>query len=173
MVDKLMNKFGFGSANIRGVYFDEQNRLHLNSIRKAYAEAAANLADQNRKSEAINVLNKADQNILNENHPYAMVSKNNQHNYFTFTFLEASYKAGHTQLADRISKALHKDFTQQLAYYQSLPEGKQEAMRAEIQGAQQLSQMLDMMDAQYKGSTIAPNAEQSPVLRSNTDSANK
>ena len=55
--------------------------------------------DQNRKAEAINVLNKADQNILNENHPYAMVSKNNQHNYFTFKFLEASYKAGDKELA--------------------------------------------------------------------------
>lgn len=170
MVDKLMNKFGFGSANIKGVYFDEQNRLHLNSIRMAYAEAAASLADQNRKGEALKVLDKADKNILNENHPYAMVSKNNQHNYFTFKFLEASYKAGAKDLADKVSKALHKDFAQQISYYNSLPEGKQEAMKAEIQGAVQLQQMLDMMDAQYKGSTLMPNMEQSPVLKSNSDS---
>ncbi|MEJ7769080.1 MAG: DUF2723 domain-containing protein [Chitinophagaceae bacterium] len=173
MVDKLMNKFGFGSANIKGVYFDEQNRLHLNSIRMAYAEAAASLADQNRKEEAVKVLNKADKNILNENHPYAMVSKNNQHNYFTFKFLEASYKAGAKDMADRISKALHKDFAQQASYYNSLPERKQEAMKQEIQGAVQLQQMLDMMDSQYKGSILLPNAEQSPVLRSGSDSGRK
>lgn len=170
MVDKLMTKFGFASANIKGVYFDEQNRLHLNSIRMAYAEAAASLADQNRKGEALQVLDKADKNILNENHPYAMVSKNNQHNYFTFKFLEASYKAGAKDLADRVSKALHKDFAQQISYYNALPDGKQEAMKSEIQGAVQLQQMLDMMDAQYKGSTLMPNAEQSPVIKSNSDS---
>lgn len=169
MVDKLMNKFGFGSANIRGVYFDEQNRLHLNSIRMAFAEAGANLADQNRKEEAKKVLQKADKNILNENHPYALVSKNNQHNYFTFKFLEASYKAGDRELADRISRALNKDFNQQITYYNSLSEGKQEAMRTEIQGAQQLLQMLQMMDAEYKGSTIIPNVEQPGVIQNLPD----
>jgi len=173
MVDKLMNKFGFGSANIRGVYFDEQNRLHLNSIRMAFAEAAASLADQNRKTEAKNVLQKADKNILNENHPYALVSKNNQHNYFTFKFLEASYKAGDRELADRISRALNKDFNQQIAYYNSLSEGKQEAMRTEIQGAQQLLQMLQMMEAEYKGSTITPNVEQPGVIQNLPDTGRK
>lgn len=169
-VDKLMKKFGFGGANIKGVYFDEQNRLHLNSIRMAYAETAASLADQNRKVEALQVLDRADKNILNENHPYAMVSKNNQHNYFTFKFLEASYKAGARDLADRISKALHKDFAQQISYYNSLPDGKQEAMKSEIQGAVQLQQMLDMMDEQYKASTLTPNIERSPVIKNSRDS---
>ncbi len=151
MVDKLMNKFGFGGANKKGVYFDEQNRLHLNTIRMAFAEAASSAADINRKDQAQALLEKADKNILDENHPYAMVSKNNQHNYFTFKFLEAAYKAGSTALADKVSKALHKDFSQQLYYYNSLSEGKQEAMRQEIQTTQQLQQMLDMMDSQYKG----------------------
>ncbi len=174
MVDKLMNKFSFGSANIKGVYFDEQNRLHLNSIRMAFAEAAANLADQNRKAEAKNVLQKADKNILNENHPYALVSKNNQHNYFTFKFLEASYKAGDMEMAGRISRALNKDFNQQITYYNSLSEGKQEAMRTEMQGAQQLLQMLQMMDAEYKGgATITPTLEQSGVIQNLPDTGRR
>jgi hypothetical protein len=49
MYKNLMNKFHFGGANIGGVYFDEENRRHLLSIRAAYGEAAGNLADQNRK----------------------------------------------------------------------------------------------------------------------------
>ncbi len=173
MVDKLMNKFGFGGANIKGVYFDEQNRLHLNSIRMAYAEAAANLADNNRKEDAIKLLNKADKGILNENHPYAMVSRNNQHNYFTFKFLEAAYKANDMELANRVSAALHKDFNQQMAYYSSLPDYRQETLKSEIQGAQQLSQMLSMMDAQYKGSQLNPGSEQSPVIRNAPDTGGK
>ena len=173
MVDKLMNKFGFGGANVKGVYFDEQNRLHLNSIRMAYAEAAANLADNNRKEDAKKMLDKADKGILNENHPYAMVSRNNQHNYFTFKFLEACYKANYTDMANRVSSALHKDFNQQVSYYNSLPEGKQEAMRSEIQGAQQLMQMLSMMDAQYKGGQLTPGSEQSPIIRNAPDTGKK
>jgi hypothetical protein len=169
MVDKLMNKFGFGSANIKGVYFDEQNRLHLNSIRLAYAEAASSLAEQNRKGEARQVLAKADKNILAENHPYAIVSRNNQHNYFTLRFLEAAYKAEDRQLADKVSKSLHKDMNQQLAYFNGLPESKQEAMRTEIQQANYVKQVLDMIDAQYKGSTLSPNMEQSPVIQSQPD----
>ncbi|MDX1938101.1 MAG: DUF2723 domain-containing protein [Flavihumibacter sp.] len=164
MVDKLMNKFSFGSANVKGVYFDEQNRLHLNSIRSAYADAAAALADDSRKDEAIKVLNKVDQNILEESNPYAMVSTQNRHNYINMQFLEACYKAGHEKLAAKVSAALHKDFDQQIKYYSQLPEHYQESMGNDIQGAQQLKQMLDMMEAQYKKSSLKPNPESGQLL---------
>lgn len=165
MVDKLRNKFGFGSADIPGVYFDEENRRHLNSIRAAYSDAAGSLADQNRKDEAKQILDLADKGILEENMPYAMVSRSNQHNYYSFRFLEAAYKAGHTALADKVSKALHKDFEQQLKYYAGLPERKQETMRSEIGGAQQLLQMLQMLDDNYKkNSPIQPSIESGGVI---------
>ncbi|ULQ53813.1 glycosyltransferase family 117 protein [Flavihumibacter fluvii] len=174
MVDKLRTKFGFGSADIKGVYFDEQNRLHLNSIRAAYADGAASLADLNRKDEAKQLLDMADKGILEVNMPYAMVSKNNQHNYFNFKFLEAAYKAGHKDLADRVSKELHKDFEQQIKYYSQLPERKQEAMRSEISGTQQLMQMLDMLDKNYKGgSIIQPSPESLSPVQEPADSGKK
>lgn len=157
VVDKLMKKFAFGGADKKGVYFDEQNRLHLNNIRSAFAEGAASLAEEGDKDGARKLLDKADKGILEENNPYAMVSHNNQHNYFTFRFLEACFKANYTQLADHVSKALHKDFEQQMAYYNQLPDSKQESMRSEIQGTQQLMQMLSMMEAQYKGSSTLQN----------------
>lgn len=160
MVDKLRNKFAFGSADIAGVYFDEENRRHLNSIRAAYSDAAGALADANRKDDAKQMLDLADKGILESNFPYAMVSRSNQHNYFSFRFLEAAYKAGHTALADKVSKALHKDFEQQLKYYAQLPDRKQESMRNEIAGAQQLLQMLQMLENNYKsGSTVNPSIE--------------
>lgn len=173
MVDKLMNKFGFASANIKGVYFDETNRLHLNTIRMAYAEAAANVADQGNKELAKQILDKANKGILEENMPYAMVSKNNQHNYFSFKFLEACYKAGYKELADHVSKALHKDFEQQMSYYKQLSDSRQDAMKQEIMGAQQLMQMLSMMDAQYKGNTPNLNPELPGIISNSPDSGNK
>lgn len=173
MVDKLLKKFSFGSANLKGVYFDEQNRLHLNTIRMAYADAAANLADLNRKDEAKKVLRKADEGILTENHPYAMVSKNNQHNYMSFKFLEAAYKAGDRELSDRVFKSLQKDFEQQIRYYDQLSDSKKESMGQEIQGAQQLLQMLNMMQQQYQQSTLLPNSEGSPQILKSPGDTNK
>jgi ribosomal protein S17E len=172
MVDKLKTKFGFGSADISGVYFDEENRRHLNTIRAAYADGAGALADANRKDEAKQLLDMADKGILQENMPYAMPSRSNQHNYFTFRFLEAAYKAGHTALADKVSKALHKDFDQQLKYYAQLPDRKQESMRNEIAGAQQLVQMLQMLENNYKqGSTVQPSIESGGVIGQPQDSS--
>ncbi len=173
VVDKLLHKFGFGSANINGVYFDEQNRLHLNTIRSAYADGAASLADDGRKDEAKKLLDMANKGILEENMPYALVSSRNQHNYFSFRFLEACYKAGYKELADHVSKALHKDFEQQMKYYQLLPDSKQDGMRTEIQGAQQLQQMLTMLDQQYKGGSSVTNPELDQIIKNNIDSGIK
>jgi hypothetical protein len=120
VVDVMMNKFVFGNANKPGVYFDEENRRHLNSIRLAYASAAANLADHDKKDEAKKLLQKCDQNMLEENFGYGMVSRFQQHNYISIQFFEACLKAGDTTLANKVSKAVRKDLEQQMKYYASL-----------------------------------------------------
>ena len=120
--DKMMNKFVFGNANVKGVYFDEENRRHLNSIRLAYAKAAGNLADNGKKDEAKKMLEKCDKGMLEENMPYGMVSRYQQQNYISFQFLEACYKAGDTTLAEKVNRSLKKDLEQQMTYYNSLNE---------------------------------------------------
>lgn len=113
----LKNKFAFGSANIPGVYFDEENRRHLVSIRQSYAEAANQLAIQGDSAKARELLQIADKNLLEENIPYAMVSRQNQHNTISVQFVEAAYKAGDNKLAAKVSAAIMKDVNEQLAYY--------------------------------------------------------
>jgi hypothetical protein len=120
--DKMMNKFVFGNANVKGVYFDEENRRHLNSIRLAYAKAAANLADNGKQKEAKKMLEKCDNGMLEENMSYGMVSRYQQHNYVSYQFLEACYKAGDTTLAEKVTRSLKKDLDQQMVYYNSLNE---------------------------------------------------
>ena len=90
------------------------------SIRNAYAEAAGNLADAGKKDEAIKVLEKCDQLINNDVLPYAMVSRGNSHNINTLSYLEAAYKAGKLDLANKLKAALKKDFEQQKAYFDYL-----------------------------------------------------
>src|SRR5690349_305080 len=81
MFDKVMNKFGFGNANIFNVYFDEENRRHLNIIRDADTQLALDLIDKNRKEDARKVLQRTDKMMLTSNFPYGMVSRNNMHDY--------------------------------------------------------------------------------------------
>ena len=64
VLDKMMNKFSFSKAPKGTVYYDEENRRHLNSIRLAYAQAAGSLADQNRKEDAKKLLHKCAKNRI-------------------------------------------------------------------------------------------------------------
>jgi hypothetical protein len=120
--DKMMNKFAFGNADKPGVYFDEENRRHLNTIRMAYAVVALDMARKNKKDEAKKMLNKADKMMLEENFPYGMVSRNQQHNFISQMMLQAAYEAGDTNLITKIGRGLKKDLQQQISYYGSLDE---------------------------------------------------
>ena len=122
--DKMMTKFASGNADKPGVYFDEENRRHLNSIRMAYASASLDLAQKNKKEEARKMLNKADKLMLEENFPYGMVSRSQQQNYISLMMLQASYAAEDTNLITKITKSLKKDLEQQISYYNSLDENK-------------------------------------------------
>ena len=118
--DKMMTKFAAGNADKPGVYFDEENRRHLNTIRMAYASAAIDLAIKNKKEEARKMLNKVDKMMLEENFPYGLASRNQQHNYVSHLLLQAAYEAGDTVLASKITRSLKKDLDQQIKYYASL-----------------------------------------------------
>lgn len=118
--DKMMNKFVFGGADKPGVYFDEENRRHLNSIRLAYASAAANLAGSGKTDAAKKLLEKCDKNMLENNFSYGMVSRDQQHNSISLRFLDAAVAAGDKELANKVVGSLKKDLEQQMAYYASL-----------------------------------------------------
>lgn len=129
MLDK--DKFASGNAQTKGVYFDEENRRHLNSIRLAYAQSAGALADAGRKEDAKKLLNRCDSMMNQDNIPYGMAGRYQQHNQISMQMLYSSYKAGDTALIAKIEKSLTKDMQQQAAYYQGLPEAKREAMASE------------------------------------------
>ena len=151
MFDKVMNKFGFGNANVFGVYYDEENRRHLNIIRRADAELALDLASKNRKEDAVKVLEKTDKMMLQSNFPYGMVSRNNEHNRIALMFLEACYRAEDKALAGKVAKSVKTDLQQQVKYYNSLTGVDAENMAYDLQQAQSLLQTMDQMDKAYNG----------------------
>ena len=119
----VMEKFAYGNANKEGVYYDEENRRHLNSIKYAHAQIALSLVAAGQKDSARKILEHFDQNVLQSNFPYGMTSnQNNLHDYFSFRFLEACYMAEDFTLAKKVYASLKKDLDQQMRYYKSLGE---------------------------------------------------
>jgi len=117
MYKNLMTKYEFGGANKKGMYFDEENRRHLLNLRSLYGEAAGNLADAGKKEEATRLIDKVESGITPENLPYGLVSRFGSHNQQNLMYLEACYKAGKKDLAEKVRKSLRRDMEQQRAYY--------------------------------------------------------
>ncbi len=156
VVDKMMNKFVFGNADKHGLYYDEENRRHLNTIRMQYALAAINLADHDRKADAKKLLERCDKMMLQENFPYGMVSRGQQHNQISGQFLLAAYKAGDLSLAKKVSSSLRKDLEQQVNYYSSLDEDKMAALSRESDAVDGLLKQLQEMEQYFSMPQTAP-----------------
>ena len=150
MADKLMNKFGFGGANIRGVYFDDENRRQLNIIRSTYAELAFHLAVNGRKDEARKYLYKADKMMLQDNFPYGHISRGNMHNRYSLAFLEACYHADAKDLAAKVIQSVKSDLTQQIKFYNSLDGNKAEWVAFDKKNAEELLLTMDGMKFMFE-----------------------
>ncbi len=117
----IMDQFAYGNAGTEGVYYDEENRRHLNSIKFTHAQVAMSLAAAGKKDSARKILEHYDQNVLQSNMPYGMTSnRGNLHDYFSFDFLQACYMSGDSALAKKVAASLKKDLQQQMRYYKSL-----------------------------------------------------
>ena len=150
VLDKMLNKFAFGNVDKKGVFFDEENRRHINSIRLAYAQVARSLAEAGNKEEAKKMLNQCDKVLSDENYSYGMVSRYQQHNQISMQFLVAAYLAEDKQLAEKVEKSIKKDMEQQVAYYGSLSDNKRDAMSAEEDRNEGLMKNLLVMSQQFK-----------------------
>ncbi len=119
----IMEKFAYGNADKNGVYYDEENRRHLNSIRLAHAQVALSLAQDGRKDSARRVLEHFDLHVKESNFPYGMASnRGNQHDGISTEFLQACYLSGDSNLANKVAASVKKDLQQQMRYYKALGE---------------------------------------------------
>jgi hypothetical protein len=192
--EKLMKDFAFGGSDRKGTYYDEENRRHLISIRQSYAEVANSLAGAGQKEEAKKILERLDKNMLNENMPYALVSRQNQHNMVSAQLAEAAFRAGDMVLADKVTGALKKDLADQLAYYAYLGDmsvnelyqaiqdimsnkadnlsNRQKSLFIDMRQAYALQEYLKNMESIYKGSTT-PTLEMPGTIKNAADTSTK
>ena len=149
MYNVVINKFGFGNAQIPGVYYDEENRRHLLDIRQADATLALDLCDKGRKEDARKVLEKTDKMMLSQNFPYGLVARGNDHNRISMMFLEACYRADDTTLASKVLRAVKTDLQQQMNFYNSLTGSMVDNMQYEKDNTQQIQGYLDKLVQAY------------------------
>lgn len=172
--ETMMNKFKFGNANIPGVYFDEENRRHLNGLRMQFAQVANDLVTKGYKKEALELLEKGDKNMLQQNFPYAMPSRRQQQNSISAQYLFAAYKAGDTLLAKKISDALRKDLQQQVMYFNALDANKQISLEYDNQIVLQLLQQIDGMEQYFlHPETLLPKENMPAPVDHSPDSPSK
>ncbi|TXT29406.1 MAG: hypothetical protein FD136_1854, partial [Chitinophagaceae bacterium] len=162
MKEKALNVFAAGNANLKGVYFDEENRRHLNSIRSAYADLAIELANTGKKEEARKVLEKVDKMMSEENFAYGMVSRGNMHNRNSLMFLEACYMADAKGLIEKVAAAVKKDLQQQIKYYNTLTGIKAENMEDEKRMAESYVEGMERMKTIYNPAISIPGKLMAP-----------
>ena len=117
-----MTKFKFGGGEKPGVYFDENGRRELLSIRGSYAMLGAALASDGRRDSALKVLNYGYQMVDPTTLPYGLVSNQNMEDITSLQYANAFYLAGDAKKAIQIANATMRDCRQQVAYYTSLGE---------------------------------------------------
>ncbi|HTG57317.1 MAG TPA: hypothetical protein VL943_13660, partial [Niabella sp.] len=176
-----LQKFEFGGANKKGVYFDEVNRQYLLNIRSIFAEAAGNLADAGKIDEAVKLLNREAAGIDPENLPYGMTSRYSQHNQTGILLTEAYYKAGKLDQARKVAEDIKKDIASQRSYYEYLKANKPEYYagleHTEVILNEIMGEVLGQVEQQYdplKKAAKNPMQELTPeALLKAADSAKK
>ncbi len=172
MFNNLMTKYEFGGADKKGVYFDEENRRHILNLRALYAEAAGNMADAGKKEEALKLLDKVEKGIDPANLPYGMTSRYNSHNQTTLVLLEACYKAGKADLAEKVRLDLRKDLEQQQTYYNYIRDSRPELYggfeRSEAPINEIMLEVLGLIEKKYAPQVQATTPAEGPNTITNT-----
>ena len=142
-----MMKFTSGKANVPGVYFDDENRRHLYTIRQLYADLAKGLIAQNRIEDAKKAVLKADELIPNINVPYGIPSRVELHNQASISLMEVAEELKLTDLAKKIRADVTRDLNQQMEFFASLG-GMAKTKLEEITGNYLQQQFMERMQQQ-------------------------
>lgn len=114
--DLIMNKFQWGGAERKDVYFDEKNRQMLTSYRLHVARVADELTAQGKKAEAVQVLDKVLASITPQSYAY---------DFMTYMMTIAYYRAGANAKGSKLAMAVAKNMEDDIKYILSLSSDEQ------------------------------------------------
>jgi hypothetical protein len=157
MFTNLLTKFRFGGGEKPNVYFDENGRRELLSIRGAFISAGTALAATGKRDSALKVLNYGYKMIDPTTLSYGMVSTGNMQDISSLQYANAFFQAGDKQKALQIANAALKDCRQQLAYYSAQGDNATTWFQRDQQTASGVLQQLERLISTINGGVAKPN----------------
>lgn len=116
-VDLYMNKFEFGNCE-KGIYLDQTNRRMASTNRRFVSMIADALSRENRKADAIKILDRVYKNISDKSLPY-VISQDNENignMYLCMAYINAGDKEKSNAMIDKFMRQTESD----IAYMKSL-----------------------------------------------------
>jgi len=160
MYDNLMNKFKFGGAEKTNIYFDENGRRILLSIRNAYSTLGQVMASRGDKDSARKVLDFGYKMLNPTSVPYGVTSEDNRHDYVSLQYAVAYCLAGDSVKGLKIADEVIRDCRQQVDYYNSLSDNEAPQFQQDLQTAKYLITQLEGLKSHFSakpaGATETP-----------------
>jgi len=163
MYNNLMSKFKFGGADKQNIYFDENGRRVLISIRSSFSTLGTVLANKGNKDSARKVLDYGYQKLNPTTLPYGMVSFRNQEDITSMQYAYAYYLAGDSAKGAQIADAVIRDCREQVDYYNSLSDNDAGAFTEDLQTAKAIVGQLEQLKQQFSAKPPAPLEGSRPI----------
>jgi len=128
-IDLIMNKFMYGNADKGTVYYDQTNRRMLNTPRVLAFQLADHLIRNNRKADALKVINHVLKMISDKSYPYVITQEDKS----MILLCDACIKAGGKEEAKMITDKLMKFTEDEINYMKSLSETQRSFREDDVQ----------------------------------------
>ena len=149
MYRNLMERFKFGGADKQNIYYDENGRRVLISIRSAFSTLGQVLATKGDKDSALKVLDYGYKMLNPTSLPYGMVSFRNQEDITSMQYAYAFYLAGDSTKGQQIADMVIRDCREQVDYYNSLPDNDAAQFQEDLQTAKAIVTQLQGLKTQF------------------------
>ena len=144
-----LSNFYFGGAQYPNIYFDENSRRSLMTMRRAFSTTGNALALIGKKDSALEVLNYGYKMLTPSSFPYGMVSAGNMNDITSLQYAYACFLAGDINKGDRIADDVISDCQQQVGYYNSLSDTDAGDFQKDLQTAEGIIKELQEMKTNF------------------------
>ena len=142
MYENMMNKFQWGNMDSEDIYMDENNRRMTTNLRLQFGHLAEQLITENKLDSAKNVLNKSLTVMPEKTVPYEQPQ-------IMWQTVDMLYQAGDSAKAFELTKRMVDLNNQEIDYYHSLDEKRQNIITRDITMRAQINDRLAVMAREY------------------------
>lgn len=148
--DLFMNKYSWGNAERKDVYFDEKNRLMFAAYRINSSRIAMELAAMGKTKEAKEVMDKVKKGISESSYFYDVTAYYMAIGYYTI---------GDKKTGKEMAMRMAKNAADEVAYFQTLKDDGKASMGGEMNRSMQIVGSLSQVAKQYGDAETAKDLE--------------